>query len=105
MQAMVEQTGQQMENIREQIEVLARQARDIQRRVEVSTKIYAAAVGFEPLIHQLYHLYEKEDGTWVLSMVGPDEWGRSCPYPDFISSVKMMADHTWELIRTNDDAL
>jgi hypothetical protein len=105
MMAMVEQTGQQMEQIREQIEVLARQARDIQRRVEISTKIYAAAIGFEPLIHQDYHLYERESGEWVLSMVGPNEWGKSCPYPVFISTVRMMADHTWELLHVNEEAM
>ncbi len=105
MQAMVEQTGQQMDRIREQIELLAKQARDIQRRVEISTKVYEAVVGFEPLIHQTYHLYERESGEWVLSMVGPSEWGRSCPYPVFISSVRMLSDHTWELMNVNEDAL
>ncbi|MEL7531918.1 MAG: DUF2452 domain-containing protein [Bacteroidota bacterium] len=105
MQAMVEQTGDQMERIREQIELLASQARDIQKRVEVSTRIYEAAVGFEPLIHQTYHLYERENGEWVLSLVGPNEWGRSNPFPVFISSVRLLADHTWELKDVNDDAI
>ncbi|MEL6653962.1 MAG: DUF2452 domain-containing protein [Bacteroidota bacterium] len=105
MQAMVEQTGTQMDRIREQIELLASQARDIQRRVEVSTRIYEAAVGFEPLIHQTYHLYERENGEWVLSLVGPNEWGRSRPFPVFISSVRLLADHTWDLLDVNDDAL
>lgn len=104
MQAMVEQTGNQMEIIREQIELLASQARNIQRRVEVSTRIYEAAVGFEPLIHQIYHLYERENGNWVLSLIGPNEWGRTNPFPVFISSVRLLADHTWELKDINEDA-
>ncbi len=95
--AMYEQTDLQLGQIKEQIDLLAQQARAIQRRVEISEKIYQADCGFKPLISKTYHLYEKEEGSWVLSMIGPSEWGKKKPY-DFVSTVKLMADHTWEIL-------
>lgn len=96
--AMEQQTDMQMEQIRKQIELLASQAKAIQDRVEISEKIYQADVGFEPLISHVYYLYEREDGSWVLSMIAPHEWGRSKPFSHFVHAVKLLADHTWELL-------
>ncbi|MDA9563886.1 DUF2452 domain-containing protein [Flavobacteriales bacterium] len=96
--AMEEQTNVQLKQIYEQIEVLAKQAKDIQKRVDISNWIYSSEIGFEPLCGKTYHLYIKEGDTHTLSMIGPNEWGRSCPFEKFVSTVKMMADHTWEII-------
>ncbi|MEL6675184.1 MAG: DUF2452 domain-containing protein [Bacteroidota bacterium] len=96
--AMEEQTHAQMQQIREQIELLARQAEAIQKRVEVSEKIYLSEMGFEPLVGHTYYLYEKADDQWLLSMVSPAEWGRSLPFQAFISAAKLLSDHTWELL-------
>lgn len=94
--AMYEQTDMQLDQIRKQIELLAEQAKHIQDRVQISEQIYQAEVNFEPLIGFVYHLYERSNGKYVLSMVGPDEWGSQPPYL-FIGTVKMLADHTWEV--------
>ena len=96
-QAMYEQADTQMDQIREQIELLAAQAKKIQDRVAISEDIYLAEMNFKPLISHTYHLYSKKDETKVLSMVGPNEWGRTKPYT-FIATVKLLADHTWEVI-------
>jgi len=96
--AMYEQTDQQLNQIREQVELLVRQAQEIHERVEVSEKIYKADMGFKPILNKIYHLYERKNGQPLLSMIGPEDWGKSCPYT-FINSVKMMADHTWDIIR------
>ncbi len=98
--AMEQQTHMQLDQIREQIELLARQAEKIQRRVEISEQIYGAEMGFEPLISHTYHLYRKKNGDLLLSMVGPHEWGGKIPFDEFISSVKLLADHTWELLES-----
>ena len=100
--AMQEQTQMQMDQIKEQIELLAKQAQAIQRRVEISNRIYESASGFEPLISHVYHLYEKKNGTWLLSMVGPREWGASHPFKAFLASVKLLADHTWEIVEEGE---
>ena len=95
--AMYEQTDMQLDQLRKQIELLAKQAQNIYDRVAISEKIYQADIGFEPLIGFNYHLYERSNGKYVLSMVGPKEWGGNPPYT-FISSVKMLSDHTWEIL-------
>lgn len=95
--AMYEQTDMQLDQIRKQIELLAEQAKHIQDRVQISEQIYQAEVNFEPLIGFTYHLYERSNGKMVLSMVGPDEWGNQSPYA-FVGTVKMLADHTWEVL-------
>jgi len=93
--AMEEQTNMQLEQIRKQIELLALQAHEIQKRKELSMMIYNARLSFKPNIGQLYYLYEKNDGSFMLSLVSPKEWGPSMPFKRFVAPVKLLADHTW----------
>jgi hypothetical protein len=96
--AMQEQTAKQLMQIQKQAELLAAQANEIRRRVEVSEKIYQARMSFEPFIAHTYHLYQRGD-EYVLMMIGPEEWGRSKKNNlEFISSVKLLSDHTWEIM-------
>lgn len=95
LQAMEEQTNMQLDQIKEQIELLARQAQEIVKRKELSLMIYDAKLNFRPVIGHVYHLYQKQDDTYILSMVSPKEWGGTGPFKAFISSAKLLADHTW----------
>lgn len=90
--AMEEQTDLQLNQIRQQIELLAAQAQEINRRKELAMMIYSAPLGFHPVMGNIYHLYEKKDGTHFLSMIAPEEW--TTPFVP-IATVKMLADHTW----------
>ena len=97
--AMHKQTDIQLNQIRKQMQLLVDQAQKIQKRVEVSEIIYGADMGFKPLIGQTYHLYQRANETAVLSVVGPEEWGpRGCPFNNFLSTVSLLADHTWEIL-------
>jgi len=96
--AMYEQTDMQLDQIRKQVELLAAQAQEIQRRVEISERIYKVGMNFKPLIGHVYHLYTRPDGTEFISMVAPNEWGRSSKM-EFQASVKLLADHTWEILK------
>ena len=96
--AMREQTNMQVKNIYEQMQVLAKQMSDIKLRVEISEEIYNTEMRFEPMPGHIYHLYRKEDGKTALSILGPNQWGKSARFNEFISSVKLLADHTWEII-------
>jgi predicted transcriptional regulator len=96
--AMEEQTNMQLTQIRQQIELLAIQAKEIQKRKELSMLIYDAKLSFAPVIGKVYYLYEKEDGAYLVSMIGPKEWGRKTPYKTFISAIQLLADHTWKEI-------
>ncbi len=96
--AMYEQTEMQLEQIRKQVELLAAQAREIHLRVDISERIYKVGMNFKPLIGHVYHLYTRPDGSEFLSMVAPTEWGRSAKV-SFQATVKLLADHTWEIIK------
>jgi hypothetical protein len=93
--AMEEQTNMQLDQIRKQIELLAMQAQEIQKRKELSMMIYSAKLSFKPNIGQLYYLYEKHDDSCMLSLVSPKEWGGSGPFKRFVAAVRLLADHTW----------
>lgn len=93
--AMEEQTNMQLQQIRKQIELLALQAQEIQKRKELSLMIYDAKLSFKPNIGQTYYLYQRKDGSHLLSLVSPREWGSSGPFQKFIAAVKLLADHTW----------
>lgn len=95
--AMRQQTDRQMNQLYEQMEVLARQAKLLADRKEISERIYDAAMGFEPIISETYYLYEKEDGSDLMSLVAPEEWGRSFKYSRYLAKIKLLADHTWEV--------
>jgi cellobiose-specific phosphotransferase system component IIA len=99
--AMHSQTDMQMAQIYDQMRLLAEQAKKIQSRIEVSERIYQASIAFEPLINHRYFLYQKADGTDFMSMIAPEEWGRKKDWAAFIAEVKLLADHTWEILREN----
>lgn len=94
--SMEEQTNMQLTQIRQQIELLAIQAREIQKRKELSIIIYDAKLSFSPVVGQTYYLYMKEDGSHLVSMVSPKEWGAKIPFKAFVAAVKLLADHTWQ---------
>jgi hypothetical protein len=93
--AMEEQTNMQLTQIRQQIELLAIQAKEIQKRKELSMIIYDSKISFSPVIGQTYYLFEKEDGSTIISLISPKEWGKKSPFK-FIAAVKLLADHTWQ---------
>jgi hypothetical protein len=93
--AMEEQTNMQLDQIRRQIELLALQAQEIQMRKELSMIIYNAKLSFSPVVGSVYYLYQKNDDTHFLSMIGPQQWGKGSAYKNYIAQVKLLADHTW----------
>lgn len=102
MTAMYEQTDSQLHQIKEQVEKLLAQAQDIHDRIDVSEKVYLADCAFKPVMGQVYHLYEKKDESWILSMVSPEEWGSDPPYY-YLATARLLHDHTWDIIKVNKD--
>ena len=98
MAAMKEQTEHQLHQLYEQMRTLAQLANGIKNRVKVSERIYQAMMNFEPIMGQIYHLYEKENEDDLLSMISPEEWGKDMPFKSFITSVRLISDHTWEVL-------
>jgi hypothetical protein len=103
MTAMKEQTDRQLHQLYEQMRTLAKQAKEIKNRIHVSEKIYMSQINFEPVIGQIYYLYQKNEFENILSMIAPEEWGKSLPYQSFLAKVKLLADHTWDVLDTHHD--
>jgi hypothetical protein len=36
-------------------------------------------------------------------LISPEDWGRSAHTLEFIATVKLLADHTWEILSKNED--
>lgn len=102
--AMTEQLDVQMGQIVEQIKLLARQVEDLQTRKKISEDIYLSKITFEPVIGNTYYLYfsEKENRK-VLSMIGPDQWGKSGDHLRFLAEVVLQGDRTWKVTKSPDD--
>lgn len=101
---MDEQIGMQMDNIMEQIQVLARQAEDLKDRRHLSEMIYRAKMSFEPLVGDSYYLYDTPKGK-VLSLLSPDDFGAKKMAEkgySFYAKAKLLADCTWEIIEKGE---
>ncbi len=85
----------------EQVKVLIKQAEEIKHRVDISERIYQAEIKFKPTIGHTYHLYQKDDGSEVLSFISPKEWGGSMPFEKYLATVKLLSDHTWHIEESN----
>lgn len=101
--AMYEQTDQQLAQIKQQIDLLVEQVRKIEKRKEISEQIYGSRIGFEPIIGKVYHLYQKNDGDYQVSMLSPSEWGKKKPDWEYLSAIKLLGDHTWEVLEEGVD--
>lgn len=97
-ESMQHQAEQQISMLKKQAELLMKQAKAIEERLTLSHAIYKADINFEPIIHGIYHVYQKEDGSQILSMVAPYEWGKKMPFQSYLNTVRLLADRTWEIL-------
>jgi hypothetical protein len=82
------------------MKTLARQVQDIKKRVYISDLIYNAEIPFTPVIGKIYFLYEEANAKRFLSLISPDEWGKTMLDQSFIAEIRLNADHTWKVIRS-----
>jgi len=57
---------------------------------EINQLVYGAKFNFEPVIGEIYHLYNGKDGITFLSLISPTEWNQ--PY---IGSFKLDSENKW----------
>lgn len=101
--AMEHQTDMQLSQIYQQMQLLADQAKQLNDRKVISEIIYQSEIRFTPLINHVYHLYEKEDTSFLLSLIAPDQWGKSKKSFEFVATIRLLADHTWDVLEKNPD--
>jgi hypothetical protein len=96
-EAMHHYANQEMALLKKQADLIMEQVREIENRLQVSENIYTSDMRFQPVIGQIYHLYEKDD-HFKLSIIGPTEWGRSKTVGNYVASVKLLGDHSWDIV-------
>ena len=67
--------------------------RKLQEDYTLNLQLYSAARSFEPVLGEVYHLYEKVDGTQFLSLIAPTEWKQKYLYSGSLNS-----DGTWSRV-------
>jgi hypothetical protein len=98
-EAMHMQAHQQIGMLRKQAELIMKQVQEIEDRLKISELIYQADMRFKPVMGQIYHLYEKEEkGKFLVSMIAPQEWGRSKSFSRYLSTIRLLSDSTWDIL-------
>ena len=69
------------------------QAETLQKSFLITQTVYESKYRFEPIIGEIYHLYEDSDGGYSLSLIGPNQWSKKHVY-----SVVLNSDMTWTKI-------
>lgn len=72
---------------------LVEQAETLQKSFIITQEVYESKYKFEPIVGEIYHLYEDDDGGRTLSLIGPTEWNRKHLYSAVLNS-----DMTWTKI-------
>ena len=72
---------------------LIEQAETLQKSFILTQEVYGSKYKFEPIVGEIYHLYEDSDGGYSLSIIKPTEWNKKHIY-----SVILNSDMTWTKI-------
>jgi Protein of unknown function (DUF2452) len=65
---------------------------------ELNEMVYNAKFSFEPVIGEIYHLYQGTDGNNFLSLIGPNEWNK-----EHIATFKLNSERKWVALKQHDD--
>ena len=84
----------QINNLREQADLLVKQAKEIDERVKLAYTIAEARFTFLPIHLKEYYLYKNDKDEYTLTLISPDEW--KSPYGEFVAKVRQLGDATWE---------
>lgn len=60
--------------------------------------VYSARFSFEPVIGEIYHLYQGDDGVNFLSLIGPQEWNK-----EHLGTFKLNSDKKWMVLHHKDN--
>ena len=64
---------------------------------KLNEMVYNAQCRFGPVIGEVYHLYQREDESTFLSMIGPNDWLSIKP-DKFIGSFRLTSNDKWEKV-------
>ena len=90
------QANKQIDLLKRQAELLMKQVKEIQDRVELAHLVAQAKYNFKPVLMKEYYLYKHNENDYTLCLISPEEWGDSCPYGECTARVRQLGDSTWE---------
>lgn len=64
----------------------------IMEEINWNEKVYKSKIMFQPLVGEVYYLYESNKGETFLSIISPEEWKQ----PNYIGSFKLNSELKWE---------
>ena len=93
---------QEYNRITELMTVLAKQAAELKRRLDITDMVHAAEYQFQPAHGQTYWLlYDSEIDSTRLIMQGPTDWTTGKPEKyEYICQVRWLGDYTWVEVTT-----
>ena len=86
----IHQVNKEFEN---KFNELKQQYINLMEEYEWNDLVYNAKFSFEPVIGEIYHLYNGDDANHFLSLIGPTEWNKK-----HIATFKLNSDKKWILI-------
>jgi Protein of unknown function (DUF2452) len=69
---------------------LKQQYQKLMEEYEWNDLVYNAKFSFEPVIGEIYHMYNGDNANHFLSLIGPTEWNK-----EHIASFKLNSDKKW----------
>ncbi len=73
---------------------LLEEAETLQKSFQITQEVYSSNYKFEPIVGEIYHLYEDSNGARTLSIINPTEWNKK-----YLYSVILNSDMTWDEIK------
>ncbi len=70
---------------------LLRQAEILQESFILNQEVYNSKYNFEPIVGEIYHLYENSRAEKFLSIIKPTEWNQK-----YLYSVQLNSELIWE---------
>ena len=69
---------------------LIKEAETLQNSYIITQEVYESSYKFEPIIGEIYHLYEDDNGNKFLSIIEPTSWNKT-----YLYSAVLNSDMTW----------
>ena len=95
--------NQEYNRIMELVNVLQKQAEQIQRRLQLTDMVHGAEYKFQLYHNQCYWLaFDTKRNKSILTPLGPNDWHANKPQEyDYVCRVRWLGDYTW--IEVNED--
>lgn len=91
------QTNSKLEFILKQIRNLQEEAKNIIEKAIEDAELHSIPCQFEKKPGEVYHLYQKPNGTKYFSLLSPTDWNNNPPHL-FLGSFELKPDRSFEKV-------